>query len=70
MFFEALFQRNVRIFIKRYYSPFTSGVPSCPADCPVWNPAFDITPSELISGFLTEEGNLQPGELTNLMKNM
>ena len=37
-----------------------NGVPSCPADCPVWNPAFDITPSELISGFLTEEGNLQP----------
>ncbi len=27
---------------------------------PCWNPAFDITPPELISGFITEKGIIQP----------
>lgn len=27
-----------------------------PANCPVWNPAFDVTPGELISAIVTERG--------------
>jgi len=30
-----------------------------PADARVWNPAFDVTPAALISGFITERGVLQ-----------
>jgi len=26
----------------------------------VWNPAFDVTPAELISGIVTENGVLRP----------
>lgn len=29
-------------------------------DVPVWNPAFDVTPAELITGILTEAGVLRP----------
>ncbi len=31
-----------------------------PADVPVYNPAFDVTPSDLISGIITEKGVLTP----------
>ncbi|KAL1460691.1 hypothetical protein WDU94_012648 [Cyamophila willieti] len=31
-------------------------------DC--WNPAFDVTPAELISGIITETGTFQPDQLT------
>jgi methylthioribose-1-phosphate isomerase len=31
-----------------------------PERVPVWNPAFDVTPAELIAGFITEAGVLQP----------
>jgi methylthioribose-1-phosphate isomerase len=31
-----------------------------PVGTAVWNPAFDVTPAELISGLVTEEGVLQP----------
>lgn len=31
-----------------------------PATAPVWNLAFDVTPPDLISGFVTESGLLQP----------
>ena len=27
-----------------------------PAGCPVWNPAFDVVPAELIDGIITEHG--------------
>ncbi|CAD5223916.1 unnamed protein product [Bursaphelenchus okinawaensis] len=37
-----------------------------PEDTPVWNPAFDITPNELISAILTEKGNSLPKDLTLL----
>ena len=26
----------------------------------MWNPAFDVTPAELISGIITEHGVIQP----------
>jgi methylthioribose-1-phosphate isomerase len=33
-----------------------SGSPSAPADAPVFNPAFDVTPTELVAGIVTERG--------------
>lgn len=35
------------------------GVAVTPADAPVWNPAFDVTPASLITGFVTEAGVLR-----------
>lgn len=32
------------------------GIPIGPEGCPVFNPAFDVTPGELISGIITERG--------------
>ncbi len=32
----------------------------CPADTPVFNPAFDVTPSKLICSIFTELGEIQP----------
>lgn len=32
------------------------GVPVAPKDIPVWNPAFDVTPYNLINGWVTETG--------------
>jgi methylthioribose-1-phosphate isomerase len=31
-----------------------------PAEAGVWNPAFDVTPGELIEAFITERGVVQP----------
>ena len=39
-----------------------------PADCPVYNPAFDVTPASLISGFITEFGVIAPPFEANLRK--
>ena len=36
------------------------GQPTAPQDVPVWNPAFDVTPAELITAFVTEVGVLEP----------
>ena len=36
------------------------GVPFAPSDVPVWNPAFDVTPSWLISAIITEKGIWRP----------
>jgi methylthioribose-1-phosphate isomerase len=36
------------------------GVFAAPADVPVWNPAFDVTPHELVTAWITEIGVLQP----------
>lgn len=33
-----------------------------PAGIAVWNPAFDVTPSELIAGIVTEKGTALPSE--------
>jgi methylthioribose-1-phosphate isomerase len=37
-----------------------SGVRVAPIDAPVRNPAFDVTPAELVSGIVTERGILTP----------
>jgi methylthioribose-1-phosphate isomerase len=34
-----------------------------PAGVTVWNPAFDVTPANLITGIITERGILSPHEL-------
>ncbi len=34
--------------------------PTAPADIAVWNPAFDVTPAELITAIITEVGVLKP----------
>ena len=31
------------------------GVRIAPQGCPVWNPAFDVTPGELITAIVTEQ---------------
>ncbi|MEN8040470.1 MAG: S-methyl-5-thioribose-1-phosphate isomerase [Actinomycetota bacterium] len=36
------------------------GAPTAPADVPTWNPAFDVTPAELITGIITDVGVLRP----------
>ncbi|MCY7417485.1 MAG: S-methyl-5-thioribose-1-phosphate isomerase, partial [Chloroflexi bacterium] len=36
-----------------------AGRVTTPIDARVWNPAFDVTPAALISGFITERGVLQ-----------
>lgn len=36
------------------------GHPIAPPGCRVWNPAFDVTPSELITGIITDRGVLTP----------
>lgn len=38
----------------------------CPKNSNVFNPAFDITPNYLITGFITEKGILKPDEIKNL----
>lgn len=43
-----------------------SGIPIAPPEVPALNPAFDITPSELITAFVTEKGVFAPGELPQL----
>jgi methylthioribose-1-phosphate isomerase len=34
-----------------------------PAGVPVWNPAFDVTPAELVTGIITERGCFKPSEI-------
>ncbi|MFN4227161.1 MAG: S-methyl-5-thioribose-1-phosphate isomerase [Candidatus Ratteibacteria bacterium] len=38
----------------------------CPEDTQVFNPAFDVTPNYLITGFITEKGILKVEEIKNL----
>jgi len=42
------------------------GVRWTPADARAWNPAFDVTPAELITAFITEQGVLRPPFATSL----
>ena len=37
--------------------------PVAPKDVTVYNPAFDVTPAELITGIITERGVFKPGDL-------
>lgn len=39
---------------------FPGGHPMLPDTFPVWNPAFDVTPAELVSAIITEKGVLRP----------
>jgi methylthioribose-1-phosphate isomerase len=36
------------------------GISIAPEGCPVWNPAFDVTPGKLISAIITEQGVFRP----------
>jgi methylthioribose-1-phosphate isomerase len=36
------------------------GRQTAPAESPVYNPAFDVTPAELVTGYVTERGIVQP----------
>jgi methylthioribose-1-phosphate isomerase len=38
-------------------------LPVAPKDVPVCNPAFDVTPAELITGIITERGVFKPQEI-------
>ncbi|MBE9066757.1 S-methyl-5-thioribose-1-phosphate isomerase [Leptolyngbya cf. ectocarpi LEGE 11479] len=40
--------------------------PVCPEGTPVYNPAFDITPAELVTAIITEQGIISPPYLDNL----
>ena len=42
------------------------GVITAPASAEIWNPAFDVTPVSLISGFITDRGLLTAAELPRL----
>ncbi len=42
------------------------GMEIIPAGTPVANPAFDVTPSRLVTGLVTERGICRPGELRSL----
>jgi methylthioribose-1-phosphate isomerase len=39
------------------------GVPTAPAGVAVYNPAFDVTPADLIAGIVTETGVYAPADL-------
>jgi methylthioribose-1-phosphate isomerase len=36
---------------------------AAPAEVAVWNPAFDVTPAELIAGYVTDRGLLRREDL-------
>jgi methylthioribose-1-phosphate isomerase len=38
--------------------------PVAPKDVPVYNPAFDVTPAEFITGIITEQGVFKPADLS------
>jgi methylthioribose-1-phosphate isomerase len=40
--------------------------PTAPADVPVWNPAFDITPHKYITAIITEVGVLRPPYVSSI----
>jgi methylthioribose-1-phosphate isomerase len=46
------------------------GVPTAPAEVPVYNPAFDVTPAKLITGIITEKGIVTSPYSVNLLKLM
>jgi methylthioribose-1-phosphate isomerase len=39
------------------------GHPIAPSGVDVYNPAFDVTPADLITGIITERGVFKPGDL-------
>ncbi len=47
---------------------YFQGVPSAPAESPVYNPAFDVTPHELVTAIITEKGIIRPPYSENIPK--
>ncbi|HJR51853.1 MAG TPA: S-methyl-5-thioribose-1-phosphate isomerase [Gemmatimonadales bacterium] len=43
------------------------GVPAAAGGVPAWNPAFDVTPADLVSAIVTDRGVVPPGQLSRLM---
>jgi methylthioribose-1-phosphate isomerase len=43
------------------------GVRAAAAGVAVWNPAFDVTPAELVTAIVTDRGVVPPGQLARLM---
>jgi methylthioribose-1-phosphate isomerase len=43
-----------------------AGVPLAPEQAEVWNPAFDVTPAELVTAFVTDAGVLHPPFATSI----
>jgi methylthioribose-1-phosphate isomerase len=43
------------------------GMRIAPAGSPALNPAFDVTPAELVTGFITEKGILNPKDIRKVM---
>ena len=41
---------------------YIAGTRIAPEGSRALNPAFDVTPAELVTGFITEKGILKPGE--------
>lgn len=39
---------------------------NCVSGISVWNPAFDVTPAELITAIITEKGIFTPAEIVKL----
>jgi methylthioribose-1-phosphate isomerase len=54
---------------QRHASEVTAlhGTRTAPEGVGAWNPAFDVTPAELITGFITDVGVLQAAEITKAM---
>lgn len=44
-----------------------NGKATAPEGTPVWNPAFDVTPGYLITGILTENGNVKPDQVSKVV---
>jgi methylthioribose-1-phosphate isomerase len=42
------------------------GLPTAPAGAAVYNPAFDVTPAELIAAIVTDRGVIRPVDATNI----
>ena len=43
------------------------GVRAAAEGVAVWNPAFDVTPAELVTAIVTDRGVVPPGQITRLM---
>ena len=45
-----------------------AGVQTAPGQIRTWNPAFDVTPHQLLTGIITERGVIYPPFRENLAK--
>ena len=43
------------------------GVAAAPAGTGTWNPAFDVTPAELVTAVITDRGVVEPGEVARIV---